>query len=94
MVWLAMETIVGNGICQTCSLNFNPYSNNEFIKKNIYFFKGTFVHKKDDVTKDWRKLRMEELYNLYPLADIAILIKPRTMTSTEHLPCMAVIRIK
>jgi hypothetical protein len=38
-----------------------------------------FVPKRDEVTRDWRKLHNEELHNLYSSPDIIRMIKSRRM---------------
>jgi hypothetical protein len=39
----------------------------------------TFRRKKDEVTRKWRRLHIEELYELYSLANIIRVIKLRSM---------------
>jgi hypothetical protein len=45
----------------------------------------TFGPKRDKVMGDWRKLRNEELHNLYSSANIIRMIKSRGMRWTGHV---------
>jgi hypothetical protein len=44
-----------------------------------------FEPKRDEVTRGWRKLRNEELRNLYSSSDIIRMIKSRRMRWAEHV---------
>jgi len=44
--------------------------------------------KKDEVTREWRKLHKEELNDLYASANIFWVIKSRIMRWTGHVACM------
>jgi hypothetical protein len=44
--------------------------------------------KRDEVTGDWRKLRNEELHNLYSSPNIIIMIKSRRMRWAGHVAGM------
>jgi hypothetical protein len=44
--------------------------------------------KKDDVTKEWRKLHNEELHNMYSFSNIIRQIKTRRMTWAGHVARM------
>jgi hypothetical protein len=44
-----------------------------------------FGPKRDEVTEDWRKLRNEELHNLYSSPSIIRMIKSRRMRWVEHV---------
>jgi hypothetical protein len=46
--------------------------------------KRIFEPNVDEVTGQCRKLRNEELYNLYSLPEVIRMIKSRTMKSAEH----------
>jgi hypothetical protein len=45
----------------------------------------TFGPKKDEVTGGWRKLRKEELHNLYSSPSIIGMTKPRRMRWAWHV---------
>jgi hypothetical protein len=47
-----------------------------------------FGPKRDQVTGGWRKLRNEELHNLYSTPSITRMIKSRRMRFTGHVACM------
>jgi len=44
----------------------------------------TFRLKRDEVTGEWKRLRNEELYDLYPSPDNIQVITPRRMSRAEH----------
>jgi hypothetical protein len=44
--------------------------------------------KRDEVTREWRKLQNEELNNLYSSPNIVLVIKTRIMRWMEHESCM------
>jgi hypothetical protein len=48
----------------------------------------TFGPKRDEVTRDWRKLHNEELHNLYSSPSIIRMIKSRRMRWAGHVACM------
>jgi hypothetical protein len=47
-----------------------------------------FVPKRDEVTRDWRKLHNEDLHNLYSSPNIIRMIKPRRMKWAGHVEQM------
>ena len=47
-----------------------------------------FVSKRDDVTREWRRLRNKEFYALYSSPNIIRLIRSRRMGWAEHVACM------
>jgi hypothetical protein len=47
-----------------------------------------FGPKRDEVTRDWRKLHNEKLHNLYSSPDIIRMIKSRGMRWEEHVARM------
>jgi hypothetical protein len=46
----------------------------------------------DEVTRDWRKLHDEELYNLYILQNVVRMIKSRRLRWLEHVSFMGEMR--
>jgi hypothetical protein len=48
----------------------------------------TFGPKRDEVTRDWRKLHNEGLHNLYSSPNIIRMIKSRRMTWAGHVARM------
>jgi hypothetical protein len=48
----------------------------------------TFWHRRDEVTRGWRKLHNEELHNLYSSQSIIRTIKPRKIRWARHLARM------
>jgi hypothetical protein len=46
------------------------------------------VHKRDEVTGEWRKLHNEELSDLYSLPNIARMVKSRRMRWARHVARM------
>jgi hypothetical protein len=47
-----------------------------------------FGPKRDEVTREWRKLHNEELHNLYSSPDIIRQVKSRRMRWAWHVACM------
>jgi hypothetical protein len=47
--------------------------------------RGIFESKRDEVTGGWRKLRNEELHNLYSSSNIIRMIKSRRMRWAGHI---------
>ena len=47
-----------------------------------------FGPKRDEVTREWRKLHNEELNDLYSSSNIIWVIKLRRMSWAEHVACM------
>jgi hypothetical protein len=50
--------------------------------------RGVFGSKRDEVTGEWRKLRNEELHDLYCSPTILRVIKSKIIRWTEHVACM------
>jgi hypothetical protein len=57
------------------------YVPNTAIRKNSWIFGP----RKDEVTGEWRKLRIEELHDLYSLPSIIRIMKSRGMRWAEHV---------
>src|SRR5215469_18330186 len=47
-----------------------------------------FGPKRDEVTGEWRKLRNEELRDLYSLPNFVLVVKSRRMRWAGHVACM------
>jgi hypothetical protein len=47
-----------------------------------------FVHKRDEVTGEWRKLHNEELHDLHSSPNIVRVIKSRTLRWSGHVARM------
>jgi hypothetical protein len=56
--------------------------------KLLFYFKKVFGPKRDEVTGGWRKLRNEELHNLYSSPSIIRMIKSRRMRWVGHVERM------
>jgi hypothetical protein len=54
----------------------NLHQRLRMVEKRV--LRGTFGPKRDEVTRDWRKLHDEKLHNLYSSPDIFWIIKSRT----------------
>jgi len=50
--------------------------------------KRIFAPKRDEVTGEWRRLRYQEIYNLYFSPYIILVIKSRRMRWAEHVASM------
>jgi hypothetical protein len=50
--------------------------------------KRIFGPKRDEVTGKWRKVRSEELHNLYSFPDIIRQVKSRRMRWAGHVACI------
>jgi hypothetical protein len=55
---------------------------------HILIYRLTFGPKKDEVTRDWRKLHNEDLHNLYSSPSIGRIIKSRRMRWAGHVAQM------
>jgi hypothetical protein len=47
----------------------------------------TFRRKRDEVTREWRRVHIEELYELYSLANIILVITSRSMIWAVRVVC-------
>ena len=52
------------------------------------FLRRIFGSKRDEVTREWRKLHIEELHDLYSLPNIIWMIKSRRMRLAGHVAFM------
>jgi hypothetical protein len=50
--------------------------------------RGVFGPKRDEVTREWRKLHNEELNDMYSLPNIVRVVKSRRMRWAGHMACM------
>ena len=58
------------------------------FKYYVYIYVYIFGPKRDEVTGEWRKLRNEELNDLYSLPNIVRVVKPRRMRWAGHVARM------
>jgi len=73
--------------CETWSLTLTGERRLRVFENRV--LRRIFVHNKDEVTGEWRKLHNEELNDLYCSPNIVRVIKSRRMDGwTEHLTCM------
>jgi hypothetical protein len=54
--------------------------------------RGIFAPKRDEVTRDWRRLHNEELHNLYCSPSVIRMMKSRKMRWAEHVARVGVKR--
>jgi hypothetical protein len=69
-------------VCETWSLTVRE-------ERRLTVFENTMLRilwpKKDGITREWRRLHNEELYDLYSSPNIFQVIKWRRMNSAEHV---------
>jgi hypothetical protein len=69
--------------CETWSLTLREESNVRVFENMI--LRRIFGPRRDEVTGEWRRLRNEELNDLYSSPNIVRVIKPRRMRWAGHL---------
>jgi hypothetical protein len=72
--------------CETWSLTLREEHRLRVFENKV--LRMIFGPKRDDVTEEWRKLRNEELHDLYPSPSIIIIIKARRMRWVGHVARM------
>ena len=72
--------------CETWSLTLREECRLRVFENRV--LRRTFGSKRDEVTREWRKLHNEELNDLYSASNIFQVIKSRRMRWAEHIACM------
>jgi len=72
--------------CETWSLTLMEERRLSVFENRV--LRRVFGPKRDEVTREWRKLHNEELYNLYSSPNIVRVIKSRRMGWTGHVARM------
>jgi len=72
--------------CENLSLTLREERRLRVFENRV--LRRTFGPKRDEVTGEWRKLRNEELNNLYSSPNIMRVIKSRRMRWEGHVACM------
>jgi hypothetical protein len=72
--------------CETWSLTLMVESRLSVFENRM--LRRIFGPKRDEATKEWRRLQKEELYALYSSPDIIRGIKSRRLRWTGHVACM------
>ena len=72
--------------CETWSLTLREEDRQRVFENRVL---RIFGPKRDDVTGEWRKLRNEELIDLYSSPDIVRVIKSRRMGWAGHVASVA-----
>ena len=72
--------------CETWSLILREKSKLRVFENRV--LRGIFVSKRDEVTREWRKLHKEELNDLYCSPNIFRAVKWRRMRWAGHVACM------
>ena len=67
--------------CETWSLRLRE-------ERRLRVFENIFGPKRDEVTREWRKLHNEELNDLYSSPNIVRVIKSKRMRWAGHVACM------
>jgi hypothetical protein len=69
--------------CETWSLTLREEHRLEVFENRV--LRRIFGQKRDEMTGEWRKLRNEELHNLYSSPSIVRIMKSRRMRWAEHV---------
>jgi hypothetical protein len=72
--------------CETCSLAVREERRFRVCENRI--LRRMFGSKRDEVTREWRKLHIEELHDLYSSPNIIRMIKSRRMRLMGHVARM------
>jgi hypothetical protein len=72
--------------CETWSLTLREESRLRVFGNRV--LRRVFGPKRDEVTREWRKLRNEELSDLYSLPNIVRVVKSRRMSWAGHVARM------
>jgi hypothetical protein len=72
--------------CETRALTLREEHRLRVFENRV--LRGIFGPKRDEVTGEWRKLRKEELHNLYSSPDIIRQVKSRRMRLAGHVARM------
>jgi len=72
--------------CETWSLTLREASKLRVFENGV--LRRIFGPDRDDVTREWRKLHNEELYDLYSSLSIVRVIKSRRMRWARHIAHM------
>ena len=72
--------------CDTWSLNLREERRLRVLENRM--LRRIFGSRRDEVTGEWRKLRIEELNDLYSSPYIVRVIKSRRMKCAVHIACM------
>jgi hypothetical protein len=72
--------------CETWSLMLREEHRLRVFENRV--LRRIFGPKRDEVTREWRKLHSEELHNLYSSPDIIRQIKSRQVRWAGHVACM------
>ena len=73
-------------VCETWSLTLREERRPRVFENRV--LRRIFSSKKDEVTREWRKLHNKQLNDLYSSPNIVRLIKSRRMRWAGHVACM------
>ena len=72
-------------VCEAWSLILRERHRLRMFENRV--LRKTFRRKRDEETREWRRLHIEELYELYSLANIIRVIKSRSMRWAGRVAC-------